>query len=60
VVMLLNQDLNIADIRQATKMSERLIGEYIELYKKYDSENNSRLKEIKSNAIIVKKKGVYV
>ena len=58
VVMLLNQGLNIADIRQATKMSERLISEYIELYKKYDSENNSRLKEIKSKAIVVKKKGV--
>jgi len=60
VVMLLNQGMNIADIRQATKMSERLIGEYIELYKKYDSENNSRLKEIKSKAIVVKKKGVCV
>jgi len=58
--MLLNQGLNIADIRQATNMSERLIGEYIELFKKYDSENNSRLKEIKSKAIVVKKKEVCV
>ena len=58
--MLLNQGLDIADIRQATNMSERLIGEYIELFKKYDSENNSRLKEIKSKAIVVKKKGVCV
>ncbi len=58
VVMLLNTGLNIADIRQATSMSEKLINEYIELYKKYDSENNVRLKEIKSNAVVVKKGGI--
>ncbi|MDW7725718.1 MAG: DUF1670 domain-containing protein [Candidatus Methanoperedens sp.] len=34
VVMLLNTGLNIADIRQATSMSEKLINEYIELYRK--------------------------
>jgi hypothetical protein len=60
VVMLLNTGLNIADIRQATSMSERLIGEYIDLYNRYNSENNSRLKEIKSNAVIVKKGGIHV
>ncbi len=59
VIMLLNQDLNIADIRQATNMSERLIGEYIALYEKYNSEHNSRLNELKSKAIIVKKKGMH-
>jgi biotin operon repressor len=60
VVMLLNTGLNIADIRQATSMSEKLINEYIELYRKYDSENNTRLKEIKSNAVVVKKGGIRV
>ena len=60
VVMLLNTGLNIADIRQATSMSEKLINEYIELYRKYDSENNARLKEIKSNAVVVKKGGIRV
>jgi hypothetical protein len=60
VVMLLNTGLNIADIRQATSMSERLIGEYIDLYNRYNSESNSRLKEIKSNAVIVKKGGIHV
>lgn len=58
--MLLNTGLNIADIRQATSMSEKLINEYIELYRKYDSENNTRLKEIKSNAVVVKKGGIRV
>jgi hypothetical protein len=58
--MLLNNGLNIADIRQATSMSERLIGEYIDLYNRYSSENCSRLKEIKSNAVIVKKGGIRV
>ncbi len=57
--MLLNQDLNIADIRQAANMSERLIYEYKALYEKYNSENNSRLNEIKSKAIIVKKGGIH-
>ena len=60
VVMLLNNGLNIADIRQATSMSERLIGEYIDLYNRYNSENNSRLNEIKSNAVVVKKRGTQV
>jgi biotin operon repressor len=60
VVMLLNNGLNIADIRQATSMSERLIGEYIDLYNRYSSENCSRLKEIKSNAVIIKKGGIRV
>ncbi len=41
-------------------MSERLIGEYIDLYNRYNSENNSRLKEIKSNAVVVKKGGIHV
>ncbi|MDJ1423376.1 MAG: DUF1670 domain-containing protein [Candidatus Methanoperedens sp.] len=59
VVMLLNQDLNIADIRPAANMSERLIYEYKALYEKYNSENNSRLNEIKSKAIIVKKGGIH-
>ncbi|MBU4491537.1 MAG: DUF1670 domain-containing protein, partial [Euryarchaeota archaeon] len=58
VVMLLNQGLNVADIRQATNMTERLIHEYIALYEKYNSENNSRLNEIKSKAIVVKKRGI--
>ncbi len=60
VVMLLNNGLNISDIRQATGMSERLIGEYIDLYNRFNSENNYRLKEIKSNAVAVKKGGIHV
>lgn len=60
VVMLLNNGLNISDIRQATGMSERLVGEYIDLYNRYNSENNYRLKEIKSNAVAVKKRVILI
>jgi hypothetical protein len=60
VLMLLNNGLNITDIRQATSMSEKLIGEYIDLYNRYNSEDNSRLKEIKSNAFVVKKGRIHV
>lgn len=60
VVMLLNNGLNISDIRQATSISEKLVGEYIDLYNRYNSENNYRLKEIKSNAVAVKKGGIHV
>jgi transcriptional antiterminator len=58
--MLLNSGLNISHIRQATGMSERLVSEYIDLYNRYNSENNYRLKEIKSNAVAVKKGGIHV
>ncbi len=60
VVMLLNNGLNISDIRQATGMSERLVGEYIDLYGRYNSEDNYRLKEIKSNAAVMKKGGIHL
>ena len=43
VVSLHHQNFSIAQIRQVTGFSERLIGEYVDLYRHYHQENNDRL-----------------
>lgn len=46
IILLHLKDFSVDQIRISTGFSNRLIGEYINLYKKYDKENNSRLKAI--------------
>ena len=43
VVALHHQRFSVAQIRQVSGFSERLVGEYIELYSHYDGKNNDRL-----------------
>lgn len=43
VVSLHHQNFSSAQIRQVTGFSERLIGEYVDLYRHYHQENNDRL-----------------
>ncbi len=43
VVALQHQNFSIAQIRQVTGFSERLTGEYIELFSHYDTQKNDRL-----------------
>lgn len=43
VVALRHQQFSVAQIRQVTGFSERLIEEYLELYEHYDAEKNDRL-----------------
>ena len=46
IILLHLKDFSVDQIRISTGFSNRLIGEYINLYKKYDKQNNSRLKAI--------------
>ena len=46
IILLHFKDFSVDQIRISTGFSNRLIGEYINLYKKYDKQNNSRLKAI--------------
>ena len=43
VLALRHQGFSIAQIRQVTGFSERLVGEYLELYEHYHREGNERL-----------------
>jgi hypothetical protein len=43
VVALHRQNFSVAQIRQVTGFSERLIGEYLDLYSHYDQDKNDRL-----------------
>lgn len=43
VVALRHQNFSVAQIRQVTGFSERLVGEYLELYEHYRSQANERL-----------------
>ena len=43
VVALHHQNFSVAQIRQVTGFSERLTGEYVELYSHYDGKENDRL-----------------
>jgi hypothetical protein len=40
------KNFSVDQIRISTKFSNRLIGEYINLYKKYSKEDNDRLKAL--------------
>ncbi|MEJ5352702.1 MAG: DUF1670 domain-containing protein [Melioribacteraceae bacterium] len=46
IILLHLKDFSVDQIRISTGFSNRLIGEYINLYKKYNNKNNSRLKAI--------------
>lgn len=48
IVLLHHKDFSVNQIRIATGFSNRLIGEYIKLFKKYHNEENTRLKAILS------------
>lgn len=46
IVLLHFKNFTVDQIRISTGFSNRLIGEYVKLYQKYDKENNERLKAI--------------
>ena len=46
IVLLHMKDFSVDQIRIATGYSNRLIGEYVKLYKKYSQEDNDRLKAL--------------
>jgi hypothetical protein len=46
IILLHMKKLSVDQIRISTKFSNRLIGEYINLYKKYSKEDNDRLKAL--------------
>ena len=50
VVYLASKDENISKIRQVTRLSERLIQEYLELYEKFSQEDCPRLKDLIKNS----------
>ena len=49
IILLHTKDFSVNQIRIATGFSNRLIGEYIKLYQKYNKEKNQRLKAILSS-----------
>lgn len=46
IVLLHMKNFSVDQIRIATGYSNRLIGEYVKLYKKYSQEDNDRLKAL--------------
>jgi hypothetical protein len=46
IILLHMKKFSVDQIRISTKFSNRLIGEYINLYKKYSKEDNDRLKTL--------------
>jgi len=50
VVYLASKDENISKIRQVTRLSERLIQEYLELYEKFSRKDCPRLKDLIKNS----------
>ena len=58
IILLHLKNLSVDQIRISTGFSNRLISEYIQLYKKYSSENNQRLNLIFQPHLDAKKKSV--